>query len=225
MAPEIKLSEELCEITGAFMGDGCIHKTKDNHYIIQYSGDSRYDIDYYKKRIGPTIENIFGSKLKIKKVKNKNAIRAEIYSKRVFLFFKEFLGLHSTRKTTTIKIPSFLLEPKNERYLNSLIRGLFDTDGGVFLDKRKIYKTPYPRWFFHTTSKELHKQLKKYLSKHFNIYTNRRKYKNPNHQDLYYLEIYGQKQLGKWMERIGFSNPRHLNKIAQVAQSVVARHW
>ena len=55
----------------------------------------------------------------------------------------------------------------NEITRNKIIRGIFDTDGGVFLDKRKIYKTKYPRIIFQTVSKPLFEQLSSILSKNF----------------------------------------------------------
>ena len=217
MDSEIELSKELCEVIGAFMGDGNIYNNKNCHYRTQFSGDSRLDLEYYEKRICPIIQNIFCAKPNIKKVKGKNAIRVNFYSKNLYFFFREFLNLKTERKTHVIRIPDFFFNSSNKIKLNHLVRGLFDTDGGVFLDKRKIYKTPYPRWFFHTVSEELHEQLKEYLSKHFNIYTYRRKYKFPNNSDSFAIEIYGKEQLKKWMNLIGFSNPRHSSKVACVA--------
>ena len=215
MKKEIKITPDLCEVIGAFMGDGCIYHSKNCHYMIQFSGDSRYDVDCYTDIICPVIEETFKSRFYLKKVKNSNAIRVEFYSKILYLFFKKVLGIEFETKTHSVKIPFAILD--QERLLHPMIRGLFDTDGGVFFDKRGIYSSFYPRIYFHTTSKKLHFQLKRYLSKHFNIYTRKRKYSNPNHFDSYVIEIYGQKQLNKWIQLIGFSNTRHLSKIAHVA--------
>ncbi|MCD4760207.1 hypothetical protein K8R33_04970 [archaeon] len=214
---EITLSKELCEVVGAFMGDGHAYNIKKRHYRIQFSGDKRLDLDYYNNRINPVIQTIFHSNPKIKKIDNCNSLRVDFNSKFFYVFLKNFLNLTSSRKTYIIRIPKVLFEEQNEKYLLRMVRGLFDTDGGIYLDKRIIYKTPYPRIIFHTISKKLHKQLMEYLSKHFKIYSYQRKYKNPNNKDSYSIEIYGQKQLKKWMSLIGFSNPRHLSKIATVA--------
>jgi intein/homing endonuclease len=207
----MKLTEELCEVIGAYMGDGCTYNSKNCHYLVQYSGDSRLDREYYNSVIGPYINNLFGSKACFKKVKGKNAIRINFYSKKFYYFLKKFFNLKSNKKADIIFIPKIIFD--NEKNLHALIRGLFDTDGGIYLDKRHIYKKPYPRIIFCTVSKKLHNQLIEYLSKHFKIYSHQRKYKNSNHKDSYSIEIYGQKQLNKWINLIGFSNPRHLSKV------------
>ena len=94
----------------------------------------------------------------------------------------------------------------------STIRGLFDTDGGIFFDKRKSYCKPYPRIFFNTVSKGLFSQVSDFLSRNFKFYSSYRK-----ENKSYGLEIYGYKNLKKWMTLVGFSNERHLRKIASVA--------
>ena len=138
----MELTEELCEVIGAYMGDGCIWRSKNNHYKIQYTGDSRLDREYYERVIGPAVNKIFKVKTDIRDVKGKNAIRINFYSKDFYYFLKELFNLKSNKKTHIIKIPNEILESKNKALLHSIIRGLFDTDGGVFLDKRKMYKTP-----------------------------------------------------------------------------------
>ena len=212
----MELTEDLCEVIGAYMGDGCTYNSKGCNYLIQFSGDSTLDLEYYAKTIGPTINKLFMAKTSIKKVNGKNAIRVNIYSKRLYYFLKLFFNLNSNKKAKIIYIPDKIFD--NKKNLHALIRGLFDTDGGVFLDKRKRYNKPYPRIIFHTISKRLHSQLMTYLSKDFKIYSYKRNYKNPNHNDCYSIEIYGHKQLRRWMKLIGFSNKRHLSKIVRVAQ-------
>ena len=61
-------------------------------------------------------------------------------------------------------------------------------------------------------SKPLYNQLKNILSKEFKLYS--RFY---SHRNVYVVEIYGYSNLKKWMSLIGFSNKRHLDKIASVA--------
>ena len=95
--------------------------------------------------------------------------------------------------------------------------GIFDTDEGIYLDKRKAYRFVYPRIIFSIVSKDLYHQISLYLSKYFKIYTVIRKPKG-NREQVYIIEIYSKKQLIKWMSLIGFSNKRHLNRIASVAQ-------
>jgi len=207
---EICLDKNICELIGAFIGDGFFNCYKNKLYHIEFSGDSRYDIPYYNERIIPIIRSIVHNiQPHIYKVKGRNCIRVVFYSKNLYSFFKERVGFNPGRKTYDISITNEIL---NSEFINSTIRGIFDTDGGVFLDKRKRYKKPYPRIIFQTVSKPLYTQLFDLLSKDFKLYT-----RFNNKRNIYVIEIYGHKQLKKWMSKIGFSNKRHLDKIASVA--------
>lgn len=209
----MELSEELCEIIGCFIGDGHAYKTKDNHYIVQFSGHAALEKDYYEKIICPYILKLFNSVGHIKKVKEKNVLRINFYSKSFYYFLKEFLDLKSSNKTSTINIPDFLFEEQNSLYLNKLIRSLIDTDGYVFLDKRSLYKKPYPRICFYTTSEPLYNQLVNHLPKYFNIRTYQRNRNPPKTKTSFTIEIYGFDQLNTWIKMIGFSNQKHLSKL------------
>ena len=210
---DLDITTDICELTGTFIGDGCFNCYKNNLYHVEFAGDSRYDLPYYEKRIIPIIKNIvpdinphlyYGHNME-------NSLRVVLYSKKMFIFIKDFLGFSPGKKTFDVKIPDKIILA-GEEYMRATIRGIFDTDGGVFLDKRKMYKTPYPRIFLQTVSKPLYDQLFTYLSKEFKIYT-----RFNEKRQIYIIEIYGINQIKKWMYLIGFSNERHLNKISKIA--------
>ena len=206
------LSKDICEFIGAFIGDGFFNKYRNKLYHIEFSGDSRYDLNYYLNGIIPKVRVIIpGVNPHIIKVKNKNSIRVIFYSKHFFTLLNKRFLINPGKKTYTIKIPDEIINSSSE-FVNSTIRGIFDTDGCVFLDKRNKYKSIYPRISLQIVSKPLYIQLKDYLSKQFKLYTREKTTRN-----VFTIEIYGRKQLSKWMSLIGFSNSRHLNKIAQVA--------
>ncbi len=205
------LSPEICEVIGAFIGDGFFNCYNNKLYQVEFAGDSRFDIDYYTKRIIPIIKEVFPEvNPRIYKIKLKNAIRIVFYSKKLFCFLRDFLGFIPGKKAYTIYIPKKILISKE--FLYPTVRGIFDTDGGIYLDKRKKYKEPYPRVIFQTMSKNLYIQLINCLSKEFKLY-----FKYNLLRKIYSIEIYGHNQLKKWMSLIGFSNKRHLNKIASIA--------
>ena len=73
---EIKLTEDLCEVIGAFIGDGFFNCYNNRTYQIEFSGDSRYDLEYYQQKIIPSFKAIApGLNPHILKVKNKNSIK------------------------------------------------------------------------------------------------------------------------------------------------------
>ncbi|MDO8563696.1 MAG: LAGLIDADG family homing endonuclease [Nanoarchaeota archaeon] len=210
---DFNLSKDVCEFIGAFIGDGMFNVYRNNVYHVEFACDKRYDLDYYNQVIIPAISKVVPN-IKVhfyKSYMRENAIRVVFYSRKLFFFLKDFCGFIPGRKAHTVKIPDFLLS--DEIFRNRVIRGIFDTDGGVFIDRRKKYLTPYPRIFIQTVSKPLYEQLYLILSKKFSLYTRF----NPKRQ-IYIIEIYGINQVKHWMSLIGFSNKRHLHKVASVAQ-------
>lgn len=207
----INITPEICEVIGAFIGDGFFNCYNNKLYQIEFAGDSRFDLDYYNHKIIPILINIFPDiNPHIYKVKNKNSLRIIFYSKKLFCFLRDIFGFIPGRKTHIIAIPSLIMKEKS--FVYPTIRGIFDTDGGVYFDKRKGYNKPYPRIILQTVSKNLYAQLLEYLLKEFRIYSRYNQKRN-----IYILEIYGHNNLKKWLSLIGFSNKRHLNKIASVA--------
>ncbi len=210
----LDLTTNICEVIGAFIGDGCFNLYNNKVYHIEFAGDVRYDLPYYQNIIVPAIQKIIPniSPHFYKGSGKENAQRIVFYSKNFFLFLKNFVGFTPGNKTFTVKIPSIVYAAGDE-CLRATIRGIFDTDGGVFLDKRSQYKSPYPRIVFQTVSRPLYDQLFTYLSDKFKLYNSFN-----SKRQVYIIEIYGINQVKRWMNLIGFSNKRHLDRLASVAQ-------
>ena len=202
---KMPLNENLCEFLGALIGDGFIgnYGDRNQQYIIQMTGDKRLDAEYFNYLTQIIKENLNPKHISLRKPKG-NTLRLTIYSKDIYKFFRNRFDFPSGRKDA-ITIPNEILN--NEKYLRKTIRGIFDTDGCVFWDKRKRYKNPYPRITLETKSKALNNQLAAYLSGYFKIRNAKRKRVLGT---TYLIEIYGQLQFKKWLELIGFSNKRHL---------------
>ena len=87
--------------------------------------------------------------------------------------------------------------------LKHVIRGIFDTDGCFYIDRG--HKSLYPCISIHMKSPILIKQIGDILLKEgFSI-----SYSDHN----YLIKLSGKKQLRMWMEKIGSSNKRNINKI------------
>ncbi len=199
----IKLNKEICELIGAFIGDGYLS----SKYLMGISGDKNLDEDYLKNYLQSLIKRNFPfTKPKIYYKKKENTIMLRVYSKQLFNFFLN-TGFKQGKKAHTVTIPKKIVE--NEEFLKATIRGIFDTDGCIFLDKRKAYIKPYPRITLQLASIGLINQIENYLKKDFTLYVSK------NNRDGYrnYVEIYGHKQLEKFLKQIGFSNKRHKDKI------------
>src|SRR3989344_6032005 len=203
----IKLNKEICEFIGSYIGDGYLAHYEKHQYLIGISGDKKLDEDYLKNYLTPLIKRNFPStEPRLYYRNDENTLMLRVNSKKLYDFFIKF-GFDSGKKSRNIKIPKDIL--KNKDFMNATVRGIFDTDDCIFLDKRANYKKPYPRITLQLSSQELINQLENYLSRNFKLYvnqSNRNGYRN-------YIEIYGHTQLEMFLKQIGFSNKRHLNKI------------
>ena len=213
-----QLNLEICELIGAFIGDGYLTNSRYT-YTFGISGNKQLDEDYLKNYIKPLIKRNFPfTEPRLHYRSDENTLMLRVNSKRFYDFFVS-LGFNKGEKSKTVKIPESMAE--NEAYMNATIRGIFDTDGCIFFDKRSRYKKPYPRITLQMVSPELIKQLQTYLSKQFMIYS-REYHRHGEYRGC--VEIYGSGQLESFLKKIGLSNRRHLSKIqiASVAQPVVA---
>ncbi len=210
------LSLDLCEFIGAFIGDGHLSRRK---YTLGFAGDKRHDWAYLLTWLAGIAYSLFdGLPHRTRMIKDGNGMSITFNSKGVFDLFTRRFGFRSGRKCYTVRIPEEICSA-SESNLYAAIRGIFDTDGCVFLDRRPAYKTPYPRILLEIASKGLHEQVVSVLSSEFTLHTGIRKAKG-NHSESYYLGIYGTKQLDKWMQLIGFSNERHLGKVREALASL-----
>lgn len=204
--PIIHLNTQICELVGAFIGDGYLTNCKKGQYVFGISGHRYLDEDYIKYLKNIILENFPSTKPKLYYRTDEKTIMLKVCSKEIYIFFKN-LGFNSGKKAHTVKIPKKIIN--NDEFIRTTIRGIFDTDGCVYLDKRKTYAKPYSRITLQVASIELIEQLESFLSNHFKLYVNKKNrdgYRN-------YIEIYGLKQLAKYLKIVGFSNQRHLKKM------------
>ena len=205
----INLNPEICKIIGAFIGDGYLgnYGKRKNQFIIGFVGDKKLDNKYISKHIKNLIKKNFPfTNPRLRYRNDENTVLLRIYSKKLYKIFLD-IGFLKGKKSRTVKIPQQIIN--DEKLMNATLRGIFDTDGSIFFDKRKKYKQPYPRITIQLASIKLIEQIENYLSKEFKLYVykkNRNGYRN-------YLEIYGHEQLEKFLKKIGFSNERHLRRI------------
>ena len=208
------LSEDLCEFVGAVIGDGSIDgyvnvRGKSKHHIF-ITGHAEDDLDYLTNRICQISETCFHKAPRIR-YRKPSTIILNYYSKPIFDLLTKRLGFIPGKKVYTVVIPNEILN-SHENFLFATIRGIFDTDGGVYLDRRKIYRHKYPRIMLRIASEPLFSQLKFILGKYFSLYTAKKYAKNTKFVS-YEIVVYGQKQVDLWMQLIGFSNKRHLTRL------------
>ncbi len=128
-------SEELAELLGILMGDGCLYRGYDKEersekYFTYISGHS-HEFRYYEAVIRPIFKKLFDVQGYFYRRRNQNSLVLVIKSKRIYDFLKS-AGMPERTKNTNKKftIPEWIM--KNPNFIKACIRGLTDTDGTVF---------------------------------------------------------------------------------------------
>lgn len=120
-------------------------------------------------------------------------------------------------KKFDITIPSVLLYKDNLK--KAVLRGIFDTDGGIYLEKKN--KKLYPRIYITTISPKLSKQIINLFEEMgFRITRYSQLYNQKfNRQKSYILTIRGVEMFHKFIKDINPQNPKHLVKYQKFLQS------
>lgn len=130
-----KYSKELAEFIGILLGDG--HVDKEQWTITLNSNVDRKYADFVVKRI----ENLFKFKPSVYKRKNMNVLIICGSGIRSIEYFHS-LGLKTGNKVKQqIGVPSWIMQ--NQIFQTFCLRGLMDTDGGIFTHKYKVNKKLY----------------------------------------------------------------------------------
>ena len=158
----LPLSQDLCEFLGVIIGDGCTNKYG-RLYQTQITGDKLLDKEYYTSRLSSICKELFGIAPKISF--RPRGLYLNMYSKRVFELLTKRFKIPAGIKCYTVKMPQEIIDG-DEKMKCFVLRGMFNTDGGVGFDRRKNYRKPYVRVNYTSTSLILVSQISKILSKY-----------------------------------------------------------
>lgn len=196
----MKLSKNMSEIIGAIIGDGNIYDKSVSY--VEITGNIKEDKIYFENYLKLLIEEELNYTPRI--FLHGGALRLRINNTKFVSWVKELGIPDGQNKFKNVLLPKKILN-NSWRVQKSCIRGIFDTDGGVYFDKRKIYSRPYIRIELHVFNNNL-------LSQIYDILKSK---KLPVVQSLKREALYfnGFENVKKFLENIGFSNPRHIEKI------------
>ena len=185
---QIKLDEKLAEIIGVLNGDGHISKSK---YEVCVAGN-RLERDYFDY-----LKNLFESKFntEFKLMEVASGLKLRVYSKELSLFLTNYYGLPKGNKMGKLQIPKVIKDSPS--LLVNYLRGLFDTDGTIYLRRKKDVVLEIS-----SADKRFLTEIQKALN---SLGFNAKKYEK--HVNLYNLE-----DIKKFFNLIKPSNPKHLNK-------------
>jgi intein/homing endonuclease len=213
-----EISEDLAYLCGIFAGDGSIgYRKKKNEYSIKVVGNPKDEKEFYHQVIGPRFEKVFGIFPKMRYHDSKTTYGFSIYSKTIYLYLTNFIGLPSGVKYSSLKIPELFLQDK--KFTTAFIRGVFDTDGCISFKKGDKTYPNYPVINLTSKSANFIRQVSDFLkSIDFKI-SELYDYK---HKDIRIpqgytikssLYINGHKNLHLWNKQVVFYSPKHLEKI------------
>lgn len=130
-----RLSAKLAELVGILLGDGGI--TKEQWFITV---NSNADFEY-TKYLSKLVESLFKFKPPMYKKKDCNALVLYGSGKRAIKFLTK-IGLKTGNKVKQqVSVPQWINERSTLKI--SCLRGLMDTDGGIFLHKYKVNGKQY----------------------------------------------------------------------------------
>ena len=197
-----KLTPELAELVGIILGDGHLH-TKFNRITIVGSLEDYY---YYKKRVMPLFEELFGIRPILKRRNDRNAYYLRLEKKEIFEIFTKEIGLIRGNKKNA-HVPQCIL--RNRELLLFFLRGLFDTDGCLKFSMQNKNLNYYPRVRLAFKKSKFAKEIGIAIRKlDFNLGA----WEESRINGLLAYEISGKNNLARWFGLIKPSNPVHISK-------------
>ena len=203
----MRLTEGTAELVGVLIGDGWIYRSH-GKYQIGFVGNRETDKEYYDY-LKDLIQAEWKKEVKIKF--REGGIRIVIDSKEICAFLTDDLGIfHGEGKCEKVEIPKKILADWG--LARKTIRGIADTDGSVFVAKKKGFEK-YPSIEITTCSLKLAEQLKGALLERGFRVANLWHYKSKTgRRTTYKIPLNGKENVRKWLEEIGFSNLYKLSR-------------
>jgi len=218
----VKFTPDLAEEIGWHIGDGSM-----NYYlqrgkpkgIYQLRGHIEDDKQHYLIRIKPIFEKIYNIKVILREMPSTRVFGFQIWNDEI-VDFKKQLGLPLGKKFE-LEIPKEFVNEKE--LLVSCIRGIFDTDGCLYLEKKN--NKLYPRIQIVTISHQLANQLSNLMISmglKATLYSEHDT-KDYKRQIVYVITIRGVEMLHKFFREIEPKNPKHILKYNRFLESNQAK--
>ena len=207
-----KRSEVLAEFLGICFGDGCLSVDKKNHdYCLYFTGHAMDDKAYMEIYLPKIIKKLFNIEPKMRMQKG-NTLLVYVRSKDLVNFLNAS-GMQIGKKNN-LKIPEWIRA--NQDLMKAFLRGFADTDGSLTFKKRYTKIHYYPTISISSMNKILiedsHRFLRKngfMMGKVVSTLDHIKGYKSYPHFRIF---LYGEENLEKWINLIGFSNMKHKSK-------------
>lgn len=207
-----RISLLLAEETGWHIGDGSMNYYQNKgklRGLYSLRGHIKDDRLHYIQRIKPIFDKLYGTNLSLRDMPSTGVYGFQFWSSKL-VDFKRKLGLPLGKKLY-VEIP--LLFTKKIETKIAILRGIFDTDGCVYLEKKN--NKLYPRMHIGTISKNLARDL--FLNFRDLGFRTTCHYEPPSENQkrkgkFYVISIRGEKMFYKFMKIIDPQNPKHIKK-------------
>ena len=193
-------SIRLAELLGILMGDGHVG-------LYQTSVVTNSDTDYqHALFIKELIEDLFKIQVHIGNRRDKKACEVVVSSKTVSHFLVGQGIPQGNKITLGVRIPNWIL--KKSIYRKAFIRGLFDTDGCVYIDTHHYRKKVYENlgMAFANQSVPLLSFFKETLE-FFGLH--------PTQKTKFRVFLRRKEEIRRYFDLVGSSNEKHLKKVRQ----------
>lgn len=193
-----RYSVELAELLGIIAGDGHVDK-----YQTTVSTNSVTDIEH-ARFVKNLFEKLFCINASLYVGKERKVCVVTVHSRNICLFLTRIGMIQGSKVREQLKPPKWVMS--NRSYKISFTRGLFDTDGCVFIDKHTIRGRTYrnPGIAFTNRSLPLLGHFKSILES-IGLH--------PTQKTKYVVFLRREKDIRRYFEVIGSSNPKHLRKV------------
>jgi hypothetical protein len=207
----LEIKPELAELVGILLGDGSIGEYKSNYkgaikkqYRIKVTGDMNEDLPYFKEYVSPLMTAVFSKEPLLRFKKEENTAELLLFGKEYYDSLMN-LGLQRAPKKDVAVVPKFITSYNLSRFF---LRGLFDTDGCLIFDAQHTSRHYYPRLEIKFQPSPMRSQVFDMLvGEGFKPIIS-----VTGSKEVLRIQLNGEKQLSRWVERIGFKNIRHLTK-------------
>ena len=139
-------------------------------------------------------------------LKRWDACGFEVSSKAIKEFKTKIIGITTGTKTYRITVPNCIMGSQDKSIYCAFLRGLFDTDGCYYYDKKKQYFVIS----LCIKSKELIKKVNEILQS--------LGYSPRMYEKSFTVVINGYPKFKGWLEEIGSNNPKNIGRIKVIKQ-------
>ncbi|MFZ2555291.1 MAG: LAGLIDADG family homing endonuclease [Minisyncoccia bacterium] len=192
-------SVELAELLGIFMGDGHV-----GEYQASVTTNSETDSAhaFFVQRL---IRKLFDIPVRLRRRTDVKACELIISSKEVCDFFRT-QGMTQNKVRYGVRIPAWI--QGDDAYVRAFIRGLFDTDGCVFLDTHRINGRTYKHMGIAFTNRT------RALLDFFRIALEAQKL-HPTQKTKFTVFLRREEEIRRYFKEIGTSNPKHRRRYSE----------